>query len=112
MKVDLTQTRKDIKRVQKELDNLKGLAEQSTKGALFDTSLKFEEVSNPLVPVVTGNLKSSSYREKLNDTVKYGKNTAYAHRNERLRHWFTRPLENNQTQLRDFLKERFKFYFF
>lgn len=112
MAVDLTQTKKDIQKVQKELDNLKGLSEQSTQRALFDTSLKFEEVSNPLVPVVTGNLKSSSYREKLKGTVKYGKNTDYAHRNEQLRHWFTRPLENNRSQLRDFLEERFKNYFF
>lgn len=110
--IDLKRTQKDIQKVQNELNNLKGLAQQSAQRALFDASLKFQEISDPSVPVVTGNLKSSSYREKLKNTVKYGKNTDYAHRNERLRGWFTTPLQNNQSQLKEFVEERFKNYFF
>lgn len=110
--IDLKRTQKDIKKVQNELNNLKGLAEQSAQRALFETSIKFQEISDPLVPVVTGDLQSSSYRKRLKNTVKYGKDTDYAHRNERLRGWFTTPLQKNQSQLKEFVEERFKNYFF
>lgn len=102
---------RDIKNVQKELEKIKGDVEKAQQRALFDTAVKFSELSEPYIPVVTGFLKSSKGYDIKTNQVDYSLNTTYASKVEARRGYFRTPLAENESPLQDFFAERFETYF-
>jgi len=103
---------KDIAKVQKNLENIKGDIKKARQKALFDTAIKFSDISEPYIPVVTGLLKSSKGYDAKVGEVTYSLNTTYAAKVEERRGYFTIPFQKNADNLQDFFEERFNSYFY
>lgn len=114
IRIDLTQTKADIRNVQANLQKLKGEARASNLKAARDTSYKFQEISDDYVPVITGVLKGSTTRKDLKDGtgVEYSKETDYAHKVELRRGYFRTPLASNEQQLIAYYEQTFNNYFY
>ena len=101
-----------IAKVQKNLELIKDDAEKAKNRALFDVGLKFFEISEPYIPVITGLLKSSKNIASSNNKVEVSLNTKYAAKVHDRRQYFATPLNSNSDNLQKFYEERFNAYFF
>lgn len=110
--INEAQLAKDIAKVQKNLESMKGEVDKARQRALMDTAIKFSEISEPYIPVVTGLLKSSKGYESKKGQVDYSLNTVYAASVEERRGYFRTPLISNTNQLTQFYTERFNNYFY
>jgi len=119
---------KGIETVRSNLKNVQTtLVEYAFNLALSDLGNKIQEISEPHVPVDKGLLKSSFTVEKINGKWVCGYNEEYAmYIHQGIREDGTReiqnrpgggksfflsqPVQDNKTQLLEFLQERFDFY--
>ena len=113
--LDTQKLKRDITKVRKNLDVLKGDAQSASRKAIIDTTHKIQEVIEPRVPVVTGLLKSSFARYIKSDYfAEVGYNTDYAVKVNyfgKSKGYFTDPFNANQKNFTDFFEERFNNYY-
>ena len=113
--LDTQKLERDIAKVQKNLDVLKGDAQSASRKAIIDTTNKIQEVIEPRVPVVTGLLKSSFARYlKSNYFAEVGYNTVFGVKVNyfgKSKAYFTDPFDANQKNFTDFFEERFNNYY-